>query len=132
MTSLIGIYEEIRNHEIYPAMKIQSTNMIEMINLINQSFIVTQIWGLTSHSRLVLLSENNWDSRYHVVIENIGDDGFYFEYLIPDNKSPWKNGTVKGYAPSLQESKKYLAIAMNESEGWKGNSELNTLLETFV
>jgi len=128
--SLIGIYEELANYDKNPVWKTKSQAMIDSINLINQVFIETQIWGLTSHDRLVLLSENTWESKWHVIIENIGSKEYYFEYLIPENKSPWKNGIVKGVAPSIVEAKKYLGIAMRESEGWKGNTELEYLLKT--
>ena len=115
--SLIGIYEEIVNYDKNPVWKIKSQAMIELINLINQIFMSTQIWGLTSHHRLVLLSEDNWDSKWHVIIENIGSKEYYFEYLIPEQKSPWENGVVKGVASSIVEAKTYLGIAMKESEG---------------
>ena len=126
--SLIGIYEEVANYDNNPVWKIKSKAMIDLINQINEIFTDTQLWGLTSHDRLVLLSENNWDSKWHVIIENIGSKEYYFEYLIPENKSPWENGTTKGVARSLDEAKKYLGIAMRESEGWKGNTELENLL----
>jgi hypothetical protein len=64
-----------------------------------------------------------------VIIENIGSKEYYFEYLIPENKSPWKDGTTKGVASSLFEAKKFMGIAMKESEGWKGNNELGKLLK---
>jgi hypothetical protein len=57
--SLIGIYEDVANYDNNPVWKIKSKVMIDLINLINESFTETQIWGLTSHDRLILLSENN-------------------------------------------------------------------------
>jgi hypothetical protein len=128
--SLIELYKELGEYDKNPVWKIRSSAMIELINLINENFKNTQIWGLTSHDRLVLLTENNWESNWFVIINNIGNHEYYFEYLIPEYKSPWRNGTVKGVAQSLNEAKKYLAIAMNETEGWKGNVELEKLLET--
>ncbi len=128
--TLIGIYEEVANYDSNPVWKKKSEAMISLINEINRIFTVTQIWALTSHDRLVLLTENRWYSRWHVIIENIGGNEYYFEYLIPDYKSPWKNGTIKGVASSIKEAVKYLGIAMRESEGWAGNSELNNLLNS--
>lgn len=128
--SLIGIYEEVANYDSNPVWKKKSEAMISLINEINRIFTTTQIWGLTSHDRLVLLTENRWDSRWHVIIENIGNNEYYFEYLIPDYKSPWENGTIKGVASSIEEAIKYLGIAMRESEGWIGNPELNNLINS--
>jgi len=128
--SLIGIYEEVADYDNNPVWKTKSKAMIDLINEINRIFVNTQIWGLTSHDRLVLLSENNWDSRWHVIFENIGGNEYYFEYLIPKNKSPWENGITKGVANSIEEAKQYLGIAMRESEGWTGNSELENLIKS--
>ncbi|WP_299261859.1 hypothetical protein [uncultured Aquimarina sp.] len=126
--SLIEIYKEVAYYNENPVWKIKSKEMINLIELINILFKDTQIWGLTSHDRLVLLSENNWESRWHVIIENIGSKEFYFEYLMPENKSPWENGIVKGVAGTISEVERYLAIAMRESEGWNDNLELENLL----
>ncbi|NRB61676.1 MAG: hypothetical protein HRU40_01370, partial [Saprospiraceae bacterium] len=52
----------------------------------------------------------------------------YIEYLIPENKQPWEHAMVRGEAKSLEEAKKFLLIAMKKSEGWKGNLELERLL----
>ena len=62
--SLIELYKELGEYDKNPVWKIRSTAMIELINLINENFENTQIWGLTSHDRLVLLTENNWESNY--------------------------------------------------------------------
>ena len=129
--SLLDIYKGIADYDNNPVWKNKSDAMINLIFLINQIFVDTQIWGLTSHDRLVLLSENNWDSRWHVIIGNIGSEEYYFEYLIPEHKSPWRDGIVKGVAASIEEVKEYLGIAMKESEGWKGNVELENLLESI-
>lgn len=104
-----------------------SRAMIELINLINQIFKDTQIWGLTSHFRLILLTENRWNSKAHVII-SYGSEGYHFEYAMSDEKRPCPNTNVKGYCKSLEEAKKYLAISMNESGAWKGNEELINLL----
>jgi len=127
--SLIELYKEVANYDNNPVWKVKSKAMLDLIDLINETFPKTQIWGLTSHDRLVLLTEDNWDSNWYVIIENIGNNEYYFEYLIPENKSPWPNGIVKGVAQSLKEAKKYLGISMKESEGWKGNIEVEKLIK---
>lgn len=126
--TLLELYSELAGYQGNPVWKNKSEAMIQLINLIDQNFKKTQIWGLTSHYRLVLLTENNWDTRWHVIIENIGSDEYYFDYAMPDEKSPWPNAMVRGVAKSLEEAKKYLAISMNESGAWKGNEELINLL----
>jgi hypothetical protein len=84
--------------------------------------------GLTSHSRLILQSADDSASEWYVTINSIGPDYYFFEYLLPANRRPWRNAQVRGEAQSLADAEKYLLIAMRESEGWVGNEELNKLL----
>lgn len=125
--SLLEIYAELLLCHTSEHNQKVSRAMIELTNLINQIFKDTQIWGLTSHLRLILLTENRWNSKAHVII-SYGSEGYHFEYAISDEKCPWPNAHVRGYSKSLEEAKKYLAISMNESGAWKGNEELINLL----
>lgn len=102
--------------------------MIQFIGVINSLFKQTQIWGLTSHARLILQSADDSASEWYVTISSIGHDYYFFEYLLPANKRPWSNAQVKGETQSLADAEKYLLIAMRESEGWLGNEELDKLL----
>lgn len=103
--------------------------MLAFIELINQLFKETLIWGLTSHERLVLLNEDNSAAAMSVIIYSIGKSEYYFEYLIPGAKKPWENAYVTGQANSIENAKRYLLIAMNESEGWSNNDELKQLIK---
>jgi hypothetical protein len=47
---------------------------------------------------------------------------------MPEDKSPWPYAVVKGMAPTIMDSPKYLAIAMKESNGWSNNKEVDKLL----
>ncbi|GAB4048698.1 hypothetical protein [Spirosoma litoris] len=102
--------------------------MLAFVDLINDTFKETLIWGLTSHARLILQTKDDSAADSLVVISNIGTKEYYFEYLIPADKRPWKYAYVRGEAYSLAEAKKYLLIAMRESEGWIDNAELRQLL----
>lgn len=104
-----------------------SDSMLEFIRLINELFPQTTIWGLTSHSRLVLQASDKWDSEWFVIIKSLGNE-FQFQYLMPHYKSPWEDAFVKGVTRSLSGAKKYLLIAMKESGGWANNHELQQLL----
>ena len=102
--------------------------MLELIKMINNIFEETQLWGLTSHARLVIQSEDNWESNWYIIIASNGTDNYFFEYLIPEDKQPWEGAMVRGEAKSIKEAKKFLLIAMKECQGWKGNLELERLL----
>ncbi len=103
-------------------------NMLKFVEMLNENFKKTKIWGLTSHSRLILQNEDNWDSKWFVIIEALGNE-YYFEYLITDDKKPWENATVKGVTRNLVDAKKYLLISMKDSGGWNNNLELKRLLK---
>lgn len=102
-------------------------SMLAIIDLINNTFIETEIYGLTSHAHLLLLSQDRSDSDWFVSIITNGFQEFRIEYLIPKEKQPWPNATVKGATKSLDEFRNYIIIAMTESQGWKDNDELKRL-----
>ena len=123
--------------EYYERLKVPYNNrstevgkkMLEFLKMINEVFKKTMLWGITSHMCLVIRSVDDWQSSPNVIVSNSGGQSYHFEYLIPKNKQPWKNAKVSGDAKNLEKAKRYLLIAMKESEGWKGNEELEGLLE---
>lgn len=103
--------------------------MLAFIDLINMLFKDTLIWGLTSHERLCLLNKDDSSADMLVIINSTGTNDYYFEYLLPADKQPWENAYVRGQASSIEEARKYLLIAMDDSCGWTDNSELNQLVK---
>lgn len=101
--------------------------MLHFIKLINGLFPKTQLFGLTSHFRLIIQKEDSPERNGFILVSALAGD-FYFEYLLPERKAPWKDAYVRGTANSLEEAKHYLLIAMKECEAWKDNAELNQLL----
>ena len=102
--------------------------MLRLIDVINGLFKQTQIWGLTSHARLILQNTDDSATGSYVTISSSGQNYYHVEYLLPVDKQPWSYAQVSGQAQSLTEAENYLLIAMRESEGWVGNEELNRLL----
>lgn len=105
------------------------TSMLRCIKLIDETFKETMIYGLTSHSALIFLAQDNSESDSFVTIHSSCDD-FHIEYLMVKNNRPWHNATVKGEAKSLDELKTLIIIAMAESQGWNGSLELKTLYKS--
>ncbi len=122
-------YTELTSDNNDVITKTIGNNMLAFIEMINQTFVDTQIWGLTSLYRLVLQTKDQWDTEWFVIISCIGSNEYYFEYLMTDDKRPWENATVKGVTQNLTEAKKYLLIAMRESCGWADNVELQKRLK---
>ena len=125
---LYGFYAELTDDANEVVTKAIGKNMLALIEIINQTFVETKIWGLTSLYRLVLQTKDQWDSERFVTIYCIGNNEYYFEYLMTDSKKPWDYATVKGVTQNLTEAKKYLLISMKESGGWANNVELKKRL----
>lgn len=102
--------------------------MLSVIQKVNQTFLETKIYALTSHAHLTFLPEDNYLSGWYVAVIANGDE-YHVEYKMPKEKQPWKDAVVKGATKSLDEFNKYIIIAMNESEGWTDSGELKKLYE---
>ena len=77
------------------------------------------IYGDTSHYRLHLMSEDNYQSTIYVIVTAVRDHNYFIEYLMPDNIAPWPRAYVGGRAHSLDEAVKMILIGMENSGGWK-------------
>ncbi|ANE51012.1 hypothetical protein [Flavisolibacter tropicus] len=102
------------------------TPMLKVLNLLNDTFPETEIYGLTSHATLLLLSEDSSLSPWFVAINGLEDE-YYIEYLMTPDKEPWPNARVKGATKSLNELQQFIIIAMKESAGWSNSIELQRL-----
>src|SRR5438034_10090567 len=62
------------------------------------------VWGLTSHSRLCLLSQDSYQSPWYVIIATLDTRNYFIEYLLPERLAPWLGAYVKGEARSEDEA----------------------------
>lgn len=130
--TLEEFYKEFipNNHDTFADV---GTPMLNVINIINDTFKETTIYGLTSHSTLLLLNEDSSSSPWFVALNGlaISPNGqrpqYYIEYLMTSDKQIYSNAMVKGETTSLDELKKYIIIAMTECQGWTNSNELKEL-----
>ena len=107
--------------------------MLGILALINETFKDTIIYGLTSHSTLVLLNEDSYRGPWLILINALPATlkeqrhEYNIEYRMTPEKSPWPIAYIKGWTTSLEELRKYILIAMTECGGWAGNEELEKL-----
>jgi len=125
---LESFYAELTDDSNDIISKTIGRNMLAFIEMINHTFLETQIWGLTSLYHLVLQTKDKWDSEWFVKVTCLADNQYKFEYLMTADKRPWDKAIVKGIAHGLTDAKKYLLIAMKESGGWTNNLELQKRL----
>jgi hypothetical protein len=102
------------------------TPMLKVLKLLNDMFRETEIYGLTSHATLLLLSEDSSISPWFVSLNGLEDE-YYIEYLMTPDKQPWPNARVKGATKSLDDLRHFIVIAMTESRGWSSSIELQRL-----
>lgn len=111
------------------------TPMLNVLKLINDTFKETTIYGLTSHTILLLLNRDSSLSPWFVALNGLETSSngqrneYYIEYLMTSDKQPWPDAKIKGGTTSLDELRKYIIIAMNESKGWTDSNELRTLYD---
>lgn len=109
------------------------TPMLEVLEFLNVCFKNTVIYGLTSHSHLLLFN-NNKSEDYYVSLVGYKSkyyNEFIIEYLLPSDKSPWEGAVVKGGTAELEDFKKMIIISMTESGGWKDNPELEDCFKNY-
>jgi hypothetical protein len=102
------------------------TPMLKVLNLLNYTFPETEIYGLTSHATLLLLSEDSSLRPWFIALNGLEDE-YHIEYIMAPDKQPWPNATVKGATKSLNELRQFIIIAMMESKGWPNSIELQRL-----
>ncbi|MBW3521701.1 hypothetical protein [Chryseobacterium sp. NKUCC03_KSP] len=109
------------------------TPMLEILEFLNLSFKNTIIYGLTSHAQLLLFNSDKSDDYYVSIVGYTYkyDNEFVVEYVIPNDKSPWKGAMVRGVTRQFEDLKKMIIISMTESGGWKDNPELEDRFKNY-
>ncbi|MFC0425773.1 hypothetical protein [Chryseobacterium scophthalmum] len=107
--------------------------MLEVLEFLNVCFKNTVIYGLTSHSHLLLFNNNNSEDYYVSLVgyKSKYYNEFIIEYLLSSDKSPWEGAVVKGGTAELEDFKKMIIISMTESGGWKDNPELEDCFKNY-
>ncbi len=92
--------------------------MLMWIEGIEQALPELQIWGLTSHYKLVLMATETYHGDWSVII--IGQKGNYrVDYLIPKENAPWENAYVTGETTNFEEALKMTLTGIEKCGAWK-------------
>lgn len=103
--------------------------MLQLLEVLDDLFPQLTLWGLTSLARLGLSPDPEFTSAWFVLLSNaIIPDAYQLEYLLPASKRPWEQAVVQGQSYSVAETKRYILLAMRESEGWAGNLAFEAVL----
>jgi len=106
--------------------------MLQLLEVLNELFPQMTLWGLTSMAQLGLSPDPKFTNAWFVLLSSAIIPGAYqVEYLMPANRRPWEDAFVQGQSQSVEETKRYLLIAMRESEGWAGNQAFEAVLAKY-
>jgi hypothetical protein len=95
-----------------------SSTMLSLIQALSANEDKRTAWGLTSHYKLCLLSQNRSDSDWYVRIIAADKKNYLIECLIPEELAPWPHAYAQGWATSEQEAVHMILSAMTYSKGW--------------
>jgi hypothetical protein len=96
----------------------QGTAMLRLLPGLEEICAHRQVWGLTSHNNLCLLSADDWRSPWWVVI--VPHEGSYeVRYLMDESDRPWPDALVAGSTEDLSQALEMIRIAMTRSGGWR-------------
>jgi hypothetical protein len=124
-------YQEIAKRK-GPVDQLVGQQQLQLLEVLNDLFPQMALWGLTSMARLGLSPDPQFTTAWFVLLSSAILPGAYqIEYLLPVNKRPWEQAFVQGQSQSVEETKRYLLIAMRESEGWVGNQEFEAVLAHY-
>jgi hypothetical protein len=89
--------------------------MLELLGRLRALPDQRELWGLTSHARLVLLVEDTFRSPWRVIISALGVNSYQVEYLMPDSEAPWPGALVQGEGHSVEEAVQMTLTALERS-----------------
>ncbi|SFW77914.1 hypothetical protein [Chitinophaga sancti] len=92
--------------------------MLAVIHLLNQHFPDETIWCMTSHDRVILLKQDDWQTPKYVIFSALDIKQYSIEYRMPAEISPWQGAYVRGSANSPDQALEYILIALNNSDYW--------------
>jgi hypothetical protein len=102
--------------------------MLALIEQLQQQFVTTPLWGLTSHYHLLLQDQPYYDASDNWGVLVIGNQsGYRVEYRLPTTTLLEPSVFLRGQASTTTEALAYIAVAMIESGGWQSTKEIGEL-----
>src|SRR5688572_23292894 len=118
--------DSVDNDHVLPD---KGKSMLSMLAWINHTFEKTHLYGFTSLGTLQIKNIDDIITDWFVSIVSLGFNDYYIEYKIPAGKSELNGAVVRSHATSEEQAKRFLLIAMRESNGWVDNLELKEALK---
>lgn len=99
--------------------------MRDLIPKLDAELPNTDVWVLTSHDSLCLMSVSEYEAGdHHVIIEHYYDGCFRMSYHPPEGELPVSGSHVTFMAIGVPEALARIKIAMAASKGWPDSPDL--------
>jgi hypothetical protein len=115
--TLDEFYGEMRNSN-EPITRKSGEVMLDLLARLRALPDDWRVFGLTSHNRLCLLSQDTCTSPWFVIVSAFDDRNYFIEYLMPEREAPWPHAYVRGEARSADDAARMIRTAMEKSGGW--------------
>ncbi len=116
-------YVDSEDHSL--SVREMSAAMRRLIPALDAKLPNTEVWGLTSHHSLSLMSVAEYDAgETHVAIERFAGDCFHMSYNPPDGRLPVPDSPIGFIAIGVEEAVERILIAMSASGGWPASIDL--------
>jgi hypothetical protein len=96
----------------------RGTRMLQLLPLLSEACAAVEVWGLTSHERLCLITADTQRAPWLVIIEPVTGDEYEIRFRLPAAEAPWDQAMVWGSAPIPEEACRMVCIGMERSRGW--------------
>ncbi len=96
--------------------KITKDSMLNLINKLNEEFPDKTFYALTSHSRLVILKNEDTSSDWLVIFSSSEINEYRLDAMLPNNKSIWKNARITARVKGTDKAIDYFKLALKNLE----------------
>lgn len=115
--TLESFYGMVATHDD-PFVRARGERMLSLIARLRALESEHHVWGLTSHTSLCLLAQDDSSSPRYVTIEALGRRSYPIDYRMPPSIAPWPGARVQGEARSEDDAIRMIILAMERSGGW--------------
>lgn len=112
--------EEFYNHldqkdEVW---KIVKSNMLNLLNSLNEEYPDTTFYALTSHARLIILENKETFSNHLVTFSSSlhTPNEYFIDAMLPDSKSIWKNSRITTTVNGIENAIECFKLALKNLE----------------
>ena len=91
-------------------------SMINLIDALNKEFPNKTFYALTSHSRLVILKNEETFSDWLIIFSSSIPNEYHIDAMLPDNKSIWKDSRITTNVIGVEKAIVCFKIALKNLE----------------